>query len=58
MKKNDLLLVYLALLCVGVIVFALMYEFYEIYEIYEIYARYFCNIISYNTFYTNLKGLS
>ena len=37
MKKNDLLLVYLALLCVGVIVFALMYEFYDIYEIY---ARY------------------
>lgn len=37
MKKNDLLLLYLALLCVGVIVFALMYEFYEMYEIY---ARY------------------
>lgn len=36
MKKNDLLL-YLALLCVGVIVFALMYE---LYEMYEIYARY------------------
>lgn len=37
MKKNDLLL-YLAMLCVGMIVFALMYEFYEMYEIY---ARYF-----------------
>lgn len=37
MKKNDLLL-YLAMLCVGVIMFALMYEFYEMYEIY---ARYF-----------------
>lgn len=36
MKKNDLLL-YLVMLCVGVIVFALMYEFYEMYEIY---ARY------------------
>lgn len=34
MKKNDLLLVYLALLCVGVIVFALMYELYQMYEIY------------------------
>lgn len=38
MKKNDLLLVYLALLGLGVIVFALMYEFYEMYEIYT---RYF-----------------
>lgn len=38
MKKNDLLLLYLALLCVGVIVFPLMYELYEMYEIYE---RYF-----------------
>lgn len=37
MKKNDLLL-YLAMLCVGMIVFALMYE---LYEMYEIYARYF-----------------
>lgn len=37
MKKNDLLLVYLALLGLGVIVFALMYE---LYEMYEIYARY------------------
>ena len=37
MKKNDLLL-YLTILCVGVIVFALMYEFYEMYEFY---ARYF-----------------
>lgn len=37
MKKNDLLLLYLALLGLGVIVFALMYEFYEMYEIY---ARY------------------
>ena len=37
MKKNDLLLVYLALLGLGVIVFALMYQFYEMYEIY---ARY------------------
>lgn len=37
MKKNDLLL-YLAMLCLGVIVFALMYEFYEMYEFY---ARYF-----------------
>ena len=37
MKNNDLLLVYLALLGLGVIVFALMYE---IYEMYEIYARY------------------
>lgn len=37
MKKNDLLLLYLAMLCVGVIVFALMYE---LYEMYEIYARY------------------
>lgn len=37
MKKNDLLL-YLAMLCVGVIAFALMYE---LYEMYEIYARYF-----------------
>lgn len=34
MKKNDLLLLYLALLCVGVIAFALMYELYEMYEIY------------------------
>lgn len=38
MKNNVLLLLYLALLCVGVIVFALMYE---LYEMYEIYARYF-----------------
>lgn len=37
MKKNDLLLVYLAMLGLGVIVFALMYE---LYEMYEIYARY------------------
>ena len=37
MKKNDLLLLYLALLGLGVIVFALMYEFYEMYEFY---ARY------------------
>ena len=37
MKKNDLLLVYLALLGLGVIVFALMYE---LYEMYQIYARY------------------
>lgn len=37
MKKNDLLLLYLALLCLGVIVFTLMYE---LYEMYEIYARY------------------
>lgn len=37
MKKNDLLLLYLALLGLGVIVFALMYE---LYEMYEIYARY------------------
>lgn len=36
MKKNDLLL-YLAMLCLGVIVFALMYE---LYEMYEMYARY------------------
>lgn len=36
MKKNDLLL-YLAMLCLGVIMFALMYEFYEMYELY---ARY------------------
>lgn len=36
MKKNDLLL-YLAMLCLGVIMFALMYE---LYEMYEIYARY------------------
>lgn len=36
MKKNDLLL-YLAMLGLGVIVFALMYE---LYEMYEIYARY------------------
>lgn len=34
MKKNDLLLLYLAILCVGVIVFALMYELYEMYEMY------------------------
>lgn len=38
MKNNDLLLLYLAMLGLGVIVFALMYEFYEMYEIY---ARYF-----------------
>lgn len=38
MKKNDLLLLYLAMLGIGVIVFALMYE---LYEMYEIYARYF-----------------
>lgn len=38
MKKNDLLLLYLAMLGLGVIVFALMYE---LYEMYEIYARYF-----------------
>lgn len=37
MKKNDLLLLYLAMLGIGVIVFALMYE---LYEMYEIYARY------------------
>lgn len=37
MKKNDLLLLYLAVLGLGVIVFALMYE---LYELYEIYARY------------------
>lgn len=37
MKKNDLLL-YLAMLGLGVIMFALMYE---LYEMYEIYARYF-----------------
>lgn len=37
MRKIDLLLLFLALLCVGVIVFALMYE---IYEMYEIYTRY------------------
>ena len=37
MKKNDLLLLYLAMLGLGVIVFALMYE---VYEMYEIYARY------------------
>ena len=37
MKKNDLLL-YLAMLGLSVIVFALMYE---LYEMYEIYARYF-----------------
>ena len=37
MKKNDLLLLYLAMLGLGVIVFALMYE---LYEMYEIYARY------------------
>lgn len=37
MKKSDLLLVYLAMLGLGVIVFALMYE---LYEMYEIYARY------------------
>lgn len=36
MKKNDLLL-YLAMLGLGVIVFALVYE---LYEMYEIYARY------------------
>lgn len=36
MKKNDLLL-YLAMLCLGVIVFALMYELYEMYEIYAHY---------------------
>ena len=36
MKKNDLLL-YLAMLGLGVIVFALMYE---LYEMYQIYARY------------------
>lgn len=36
MKNNDLLL-YLAMLGLGVIVFALMYE---LYEMYEIYARY------------------
>lgn len=38
MKKNDLLLLYLAMLGLGVIVFALMYE---LYEMYEIYVRYF-----------------
>ena len=37
MKKNDLLLLYLAVLGLGVIMFALMYE---LYELYEIYARY------------------
>lgn len=37
MKKNDLLLLYLALLGLGVIVFALMYELYEMYEIYTRY---------------------
>lgn len=37
MKKNDLLLLYLAMLGLGVIVFTLMYE---LYEMYEIYARY------------------
>lgn len=37
MKKNDLLLLYLAMLGLGVIMFALMYE---LYEMYEIYARY------------------
>lgn len=36
MKKNDLLL-YLAMLCLGVIMFALMYELYEMYEIYAHY---------------------
>ena len=35
--KDHVLLIYLAMLCVGVIVFALMYE---LYEMYEIYARY------------------
>lgn len=38
MKKNDLLLLYLAMLGLGVIMFTLMYE---LYEMYEIYARYF-----------------
>lgn len=38
MKKNDLLLLYLAMLGLGVIMFALMYE---LYEMYEIYAHYF-----------------
>lgn len=37
MKKNDLLLLFLALFGLCVIIFALMYEFYEMYEIY---ARY------------------
>lgn len=37
MKKNDLLLLYLAMLGLGVIMFTLMYE---LYEMYEIYARY------------------
>lgn len=34
MKKNDLLLVYLAMLCLGVIVFALMYEIYATYDLF------------------------